>query len=62
MQCLQKLISEYGLSFRDLSLEITESAYTEDADRIIEEVKQLRDMGFTVEMDDFGSGYIYSPL
>ena len=57
MDSLQKLISEYGLSFRDLSLEITESAYTEDADRIIEEVKQLRDMGFTVEMDDFGSGY-----
>ena len=51
------LISEYGLSPRDLLLEITESAYTEDSDQIVETVKVLRSAGFMIEMDDFGSGY-----
>ena len=52
-----KLISEYGLSHKELILEVTESAYTEDSDHIIKTVDQLRDMGFFIEMDDFGSGY-----
>ncbi|MBR1739531.1 MAG: EAL domain-containing protein [Ruminococcus sp.] len=38
-------------------LEITESAYTDNSDQIINTVQQLRSDGFRVEMDDFGSGY-----
>jgi EAL domain-containing protein (putative c-di-GMP-specific phosphodiesterase class I) len=38
-------------------LEVTESAYTEDSDRIIEIVNSLRKLGFMIEMDDFGTGY-----
>ena len=51
------LIREYGLDYSDLYLEITESAYTQDADQIIKTVSRLRKLGFTIEMDDFGSGY-----
>ncbi|MCD8168646.1 MAG: EAL domain-containing protein, partial [Clostridiales bacterium] len=40
-----------------LHLEITESAYTENPRQLIETVGRLREMGFVVEMDDFGSGY-----
>ena len=40
-----------------LRLEITESAYMDDPDQIIAVVKELRNCGFAVEMDDFGSGY-----
>ena len=54
---LRKLTEEAGLACRDLHLEITESAYTEDAKRIIDVVDELRAMGFVIEMDDFGSGY-----
>ena len=54
---LLSLITEYGLASRDLHLEITESAYTQDAGQIISTVKALREMGFIIEMDDFGSGY-----
>ena len=54
---LQEIISRNGLNYRDLLLEITESAYTENADQIIEKVKHLRKIGFLIEMDDFGSGY-----
>ena len=40
-----------------LLLEITESAYTDDSEQIIETVNKLRGCGFRIEMDDFGSGY-----
>ena len=54
---LREIVTQCGLSYHDLLLEVTESAYTEDSDRIIEKVKQLRALGFRIEMDDFGSGY-----
>ena len=54
---LVDLVTQNGLSFSELLLEITESAYTGDADQIIAKVKQLREHGFRIEMDDFGSGY-----
>ena len=54
---LRGLIEENGLEYGDLHLEITESAYTQDAKQIVDTVNTLRDMGFVIEMDDFGSGY-----
>jgi len=54
---LMKIVQEYGLSPSRLHLEITESAYTEDPGQIVETVGHLRDLGFVIEMDDFGSGY-----
>ena len=38
-------------------MEITESAYTENPKQIIDTVNNLREQGFVIEMDDFGSGY-----
>ena len=38
-------------------LEVTESAYTENASQVIQVVESLRDKGYVVEMDDFGTGY-----
>ena len=54
---LRSIILENGIDFSDLHLEITESAYTQDAKQIVEVVSGLRDLGFRIEMDDFGSGY-----
>ena len=54
---LKAIVEENGLSCGDLLLEVTESAYTEDSDQIINVVNQLREAGFHIEMDDFGSGY-----
>lgn len=54
---LVELVEQNGLSFHELLLEITESAYTGDAEQIVEKVKKLRGHGFRIEMDDFGSGY-----
>ncbi|MDO5295308.1 MAG: EAL domain-containing protein [bacterium] len=54
---LKAVVEDNGLGFNDLFLEVTESAYTEDAGQIIDKVRQLRDLGFHIEMDDFGAGY-----
>lgn len=54
---LIRLIRENDLDFRDLKLEVTESAYTEKANDLLEVVRDLRRLGFEIEMDDFGSGY-----
>ncbi|MCR5405250.1 MAG: EAL domain-containing protein [Lachnospiraceae bacterium] len=37
--------------------EITESAYADNADTLVRVVDNLRNHGFKIEMDDFGSGY-----
>ncbi len=54
---LEGMLEENGIGFGDLFLEITESAYSEDTAQMIEAIGNLRDMGFRIEMDDFGSGY-----
>ena len=54
---LARIIEENGLDFKDLKLEVTESAYTENASNLLETVRDLRQLGFEIEMDDFGSGY-----
>lgn len=51
------ITGKYGLDPSRLHLEITESAYTEDPEQIIDTVRSLRELGFLIEMDDFGSGY-----
>lgn len=38
-------------------IEITESAFVEDTKEVIPVITKLRDNGFKVEIDDFGSGY-----
>lgn len=52
-----RLIEKYEIDPSYLHLEITESAYTENPEKIISTVEELRSKGFVIEMDDFGSGY-----
>lgn len=54
---LKNLIQKYRLPASLLQLELTESAFMDDPDMMIAKVKELRENGFTVLMDDFGSGY-----
>ena len=54
---LLELVERHGLIPGDLLLEITESAYAKDTDQIVENVRKMREAGFLIEMDDFGSGY-----
>ena len=54
---MDDIVARNGLEHRELLLEITESAYTEDSAQIVSTVNQLREKGFRIEMDDFGTGY-----
>ncbi|MDO4537801.1 MAG: EAL domain-containing protein, partial [Coriobacteriales bacterium] len=51
------LVEKYRLDPSLLHLEITESVYMASPEKLNEVVGVLQDYGFTVEMDDFGSGY-----
>ncbi len=50
------LLWKYKLPVDTIKIEITESAYVGDG-KVADAVKRLRETGFLVLMDDFGSGY-----
>ncbi|MBQ2596316.1 MAG: EAL domain-containing protein, partial [Oscillospiraceae bacterium] len=54
---LDEILQVNQLDHDSLKLEVTESAYTENADQVIRVVESLRKKGYIVEMDDFGTGY-----
>ena len=51
------LVGRYGISPKNIKLEITETAMLTDLPKQLALIKKLREAGFAVEMDDFGSGY-----
>ncbi len=51
------LVEKYEISPDKLNLEITESIFMDEPEKMMHLVDKLRDHGFKVEMDDFGSGY-----
>ena len=53
----RELIEKYDLTPDQIRIEITETAYAENAALLIQTTEKLRELGFQVEMDDFGSGY-----
>ena len=58
--CIEKqyqIIDRYKVDHNLLHMEVTESLYSENTDLIISQVKKTQDMGFIIEMDDFGAGY-----
>ncbi|MGX8698455.1 MAG: putative bifunctional diguanylate cyclase/phosphodiesterase [bacterium] len=57
LRVIPALVQKYGISASLLHLEVTESAYFDDAEELVKKVNALRELGFQIEMDDFGSGY-----
>lgn len=56
LDVLDALLQKYALTPDLLRLEIIERAYTEDSDHIVSILQKLRERGFLIEMDDFGTG------
>lgn len=56
-QKMANLIRKYDLPAKMIRVEITESAYMDNPQLLIQEINALAAEGFLVEMDDFGSGY-----
>lgn len=56
-QEMTDLVSEYQVDPKRLKLEITESVFLVNPSSRMDLIQRLRDYGFEVELDDFGSGY-----
>ena len=54
---LAELVESNGLDYGSIKLEVTETAYADDANQVLDVIRRLRERGFEIEMDDFGSGY-----
>ncbi len=50
-------VDKYEIDHRLIKIELTESAFNDNIERIIKTLRQLHDCGFVIMMDDFGSGY-----
>ena len=53
----ENLTDRYSLERKLIKIEITESSYISNTTLVRDTVHSLREKGFTVLMDDFGSGY-----
>ena len=56
MNHFKELQRKYDLPDGCLHLEVTESAFVEEADRLYRVIEKMRDNDMVIEMDDFGSG------
>lgn len=52
-----KMIDDAGTPHNLIEIELTESAFFDDKDAMIYTINRLKEHGFAVSMDDFGSGY-----
>lgn len=51
------LVGKYGLSPKNIGIEITESAIIRNIRATVRHLKKLRSHGFKISIDDFGTGY-----
>ena len=51
------IVNKYRVPHNVIELELTESAFFDDKEVLLNTVRKLRDAGFVVSMDDFGAGY-----
>lgn len=54
---VEKVISRYNTNVKNLEIEITETVFFDEKNKMIEVVNQLKELGLNLAMDDFGSGY-----
>jgi diguanylate cyclase (GGDEF)-like protein len=54
---LEQIVNETGVNPKYLQLELTETAYLDKQVEVIDRIKQLEEMGFSIAIDDFGVGY-----
>jgi|GEM_PF-410330 len=57
VQTLDHYMKFYHIRPEEFDLEITETAIIEDMDKSLKILDQLKEIGFSIALDDFGSGY-----
>ena len=56
-EMIKSMSDKYGLKPEQIELEITESVFFEDTERLVKIIKRIKDLGFIISMDDFGAGF-----
>lgn len=56
-EVVRSVVSDAGLDPAALHLEITESAMMENAEKTLETLSELKELGVAIHLDDFGTGY-----
>ena len=51
------IVDAYKVPHEFIELELTESAFFDDKQILLDTIKKLKEFGFKVSMDDFGAGY-----
>lgn len=54
---VHQILMKYNIPKGLLELELTETVFFQERDRMIEVMKQLKEMNVSLSIDDFGSGY-----
>ncbi len=57
IEVITSLVKEWQIPYEMLHLEVTETAFSDESDRMRNAVQELADRGFIIAIDDFGSGY-----
>lgn len=56
-ETMKGMSDKYGLKPEQIELEITESVFFEDTERLVKMIKRIKDLGYVISMDDFGAGF-----
>ena len=54
---IDRALKNSRLAAERLQIEVTESLFLDESDRVLDILKEMRRRGLTVSMDDFGTGY-----
>ena len=54
---VERVLNRYEIDHNNIQLEITETVFFDEKEKMIEVVNRLKEFGLTLDMDDFGSGY-----
>lgn len=57
IETLKSIINKYNIPKNSIVLEFTESLATENIDDLNKTLSKLKELGFVISLDDFGSGY-----
>ncbi|WP_135081074.1 EAL domain-containing protein [Terasakiella sp. SH-1] len=57
VQPLEQCMTQYGIPFENLEIEITERVLAENPKEVMKTLSNLREKGFPAAIDDFGTGY-----
>jgi EAL domain-containing protein (putative c-di-GMP-specific phosphodiesterase class I) len=57
VQELEDLVAKYSIPKELIHVEVTESALTDDFIKLNEAMNRIKEMGYALWLDDFGSGY-----